>query len=56
MQKRGTQVIDLEGIAHHRGSAFGHLGLAPQPSSEQFENEISRKKSNFHKRDIFVTL
>ncbi|WP_395768430.1 tRNA 2-selenouridine(34) synthase MnmH [Aquirufa sp.] len=40
MQKRGTQVIDLEGVAHHRGSAFGHLGLAPQPSSEQFENEV----------------
>jgi tRNA 2-selenouridine synthase len=40
MQKRGVQVIDLEGIAHHRGSAFGHLGLAPQPTSEQFENEV----------------
>jgi tRNA 2-selenouridine synthase len=40
MQKRGTQVIDLEGVAHHRGSAFGHLGLAVQPSSEQFENEV----------------
>jgi tRNA 2-selenouridine synthase len=40
MQKRGAQVIDLEGIAHHRGSAFGHLGLEPQPSSEQFENEV----------------
>jgi tRNA 2-selenouridine synthase len=40
MQKRGAQVIDLEGVAHHRGSAFGHLGLAPQPSSEHFENEV----------------
>lgn len=40
MQKRGVQVIDLEGIAHHRGSVFGHLGLEPQPSSEQFENEV----------------
>lgn len=38
MKKRGIQVIDLEGLAHHRGSAFGHLGLAPQPTSEQFEN------------------
>ncbi|CAM4196000.1 tRNA 2-selenouridine(34) synthase MnmH [Cytophagaceae bacterium 50C-KIRBA] len=40
MKKRGFQVIDLEGIAHHRGSAFGHLGLAPQPSSEHFENVL----------------
>lgn len=40
MQKRGAQVIDLEGIAHHRGSAFGHLGLEPQPMSEYFENIV----------------
>ncbi|MHA8075162.1 tRNA 2-selenouridine(34) synthase MnmH [Aquirufa sp. TARAVU-A1A] len=40
MQKRGAQVIDLEGIAHHRGSVFGHLGLVPQPTSEHFENEV----------------
>ncbi|MHA8101055.1 tRNA 2-selenouridine(34) synthase MnmH [Aquirufa nivalisilvae] len=40
MKKQGFQVIDLEGIAHHRGSAFGHLGLAPQPTSEQFENVL----------------
>lgn len=32
----GEQVIDLEKIAHHRGSAFGALGLPPQPSQEQF--------------------
>jgi tRNA 2-selenouridine synthase len=38
MKKRGLQVIDLEGLANHRGSAFGHLGLAEQPSSEHFEN------------------
>ena len=40
MKERGFQVIDLEGIAHHRGSAFGHLGLEEQPSSEHFENLV----------------
>ena len=40
MQASGLQVIDLEGIAHHRGSAFGHLGLEPQPTSEHFENVV----------------
>ena len=34
----GQQVIDLEGLANHKGSAFGSLGQAPQPSSEQFAN------------------
>ena len=36
----GEQVIDLEGLAHHKGSAFGFIGEAPQPTVEQFENEF----------------
>lgn len=36
----GEQTIDLEGQAHHRGSAFGALGESAQPSSEQFENDL----------------
>lgn len=38
---RGEQVIDLEAIAHHKGSAFGSLGEKPQPTYEHFENELS---------------
>ena len=34
----GEQIIDLEGLAHHKGSAFGMLGEAPQPTTEHFEN------------------
>lgn len=34
----GEQVVDLEGLAHHRGSSFGALGLPPQPTTEHFEN------------------
>jgi tRNA 2-selenouridine synthase len=37
----GAAVVDLEGLAHHRGSSFGGLGMPPQPSSEQFENRIA---------------
>ncbi len=36
----GQQVIDLEGIAHHKGSAFGSLGEEKQPTTEQFENYL----------------
>ncbi|MDQ1332381.1 MAG: tRNA 2-selenouridine(34) synthase MnmH [Bacteroidota bacterium] len=46
----GKQVIDLEGIANHKGSAFGALGQEPQPpSSEHFENLLfdEWKKINF---------
>ncbi len=38
--KMDAQVIDLEGMAHHKGSSFGALGELPQPSSEQFENDL----------------
>ncbi len=38
LKRLGQQVIDLEGIANHKGSAFGSLGQPPQPSSEQFAN------------------
>lgn len=36
----GEQTIDLEGLAHHRGSSFGAIGMPPQPSQEQFENNL----------------
>lgn len=36
----GEQVLDLEGLANHRGSSFGNLDLPPQPTTEQFENLI----------------
>lgn len=52
MKKSGEQIIDLEAMAHHRGSAFGALGQPAQPTTEQFENnlalelvQIDRKKT-----------
>ena len=42
MYKLGEQFVDLEGIAHHRGSAFGQIGLEPQPTNEQFENNLAQ--------------
>jgi len=34
----GEQVIDLEDLAKHKGSAFGALGQPSQPSTEHFAN------------------
>ena len=39
----GEQVIDLEGLAHHKGSAFGGIGQPPQPRVEMFENELATR-------------
>lgn len=38
--EEGYPVLDLEGLANHRGSAFGALGLGAQPSQKQFEAEL----------------
>lgn len=39
MAPLGAQVLDLEGLADHLGSAFGNLDRHEQPSSEQFSND-----------------
>jgi len=39
--QRDCQVVDLEALAHHKGSVFGHLGEPAQPSSEQFRNDLA---------------
>ncbi|WP_223649039.1 tRNA 2-selenouridine(34) synthase MnmH [Hymenobacter psoromatis] len=38
---QGEPVLDLEGLAHHLGSSFGALGQLPQPTQEQFENNLA---------------
>ena len=43
LEQCGEAVIDLEGIAGHKGSAFGRIGLPIQPSSEMFENMLAVK-------------
>jgi tRNA 2-selenouridine synthase len=41
----GEQILDLEGLANHRGSSFGSLDMPPQPSTEHFENVICDRLS-----------
>ncbi|NCC58642.1 MAG: tRNA 2-selenouridine(34) synthase MnmH [Synergistales bacterium] len=42
MASAGEQVIDLEALANHKGSAFGNLGNPPQPATEHFQNLLFR--------------
>jgi len=43
LKNMGQQVVDLEGIANHKGSAFGGINQPQQPSVEQFENNLHEK-------------
>ena len=53
--RNNYQVIDLEFLANHRGSAFGGLGMTSQPTNEQFENLLAEKLIRFSKSEtVFI--
>jgi tRNA 2-selenouridine synthase len=41
LKNLGEQVIDLEGLASHKGSAFGNINMPAQPSQEMFELQLA---------------
>ena len=43
LAKEHNGIVDLEGLAHHKGSALGSLGNPPQPTQEMFENLLAEK-------------
>lgn len=43
IEKLEEQIIDLEGLANHLGSAYGSLNKLIQPSQEYFENLLAEK-------------
>lgn len=46
----GTQVLDLEGLAKHRGSLLGDLPDEPQPSQKAFESQLLAALERFDSR------
>jgi tRNA 2-selenouridine synthase len=42
LQKQNKTIIDLEGLANHKGSAFGAIENMPQPGQEMFENSLAQ--------------
>jgi tRNA 2-selenouridine synthase len=48
MKKNGFAVVDLEGIAKHKGSAFGNLAGEKQPSQEMFDNLLAEALTEYY--------
>lgn len=48
-------VIDLEGLANHRGSAFGGLGLGEQPGQKMFEARLWDRLDECRASDYLLT-
>ena len=53
LREEGQQVIDLEALASHKGSAFGSLGQMPQPSTEHFSNLLFDEMRLISKKESF---
>ena len=47
LSRKGEQVLDLECLARHNGSAFGSLTGDQQPAQEEFEEEIRKQLALF---------
>lgn len=54
LAEKKMPVLDLEGLACHRGSVFGKIGMPPSPSQKMFEALIVNTLKNMEKHGIFV--
>jgi len=55
LKRMGEQIVDLEGLANHKGSAFGSVGMPEQPTNEQFQNLVIEEFLNIDEgKRIFV--
>lgn len=52
LKNLGKQMLDLEGVACHKGSAFGDLGQNPQPTTQQFENNLFKELEKLDPKKI----
>ena len=55
LRRAGAQVLDLEGLAAHRGSVLGELPGLPQPTQKRFESLLLHELSALDPgRPVFV--
>ncbi len=54
LHKLKQQTVDLEGLANHKGSAFGFIGQEKQPPQQQFENNLHLAMSTLNPNEIIM--
>jgi len=52
IEKAGNHIVDLEGLAQHRGSVFGYMDK--QPTQEQFENTLAQLLNALKNNTIWI--
>ena len=54
LSSEGIPALDLEGLAEHRGSVYGKIGLPPSPSQKKFESRIFEFFRSYGRVGIFI--
>jgi tRNA 2-selenouridine synthase len=55
LAQAGAQVLDLEGLARHRGSVLGNLPATPQPAQKMFDSLVWDSLRKFDpEREVYV--
>ncbi|KJR99442.1 MAG: tRNA 2-selenouridine synthase [Peptococcaceae bacterium BRH_c4a] len=52
--EEGMPGLDLEGLAVHRGSVFGKVGLPPSPTQKTFEGLVFQELKKAEQKGIFI--
>jgi len=54
LKKQNETIIDLEGLAKHKGSSFGNLAEVALPTQEMFENKLAIELHNHQDKCIWI--
>jgi len=54
LSKYKKNIIDLEGMANHKGSALGGIDMPAQPTQEMFENLLGTALSKINNQLVFI--
>lgn len=54
LKKQGETIIDLEGLAKHKGSSFGNLAEVALPTQEMFENKLAIELHKHQDKCIWI--
>lgn len=54
LEGKGTHIVDIEGISHHRGSMLGRIGLPEQPNQREFEHFLLEKLLSANNEPVYL--
>ncbi len=54
LANRGYPVLDLEGLANHRGSAFGHVGIGKPATAQNFDAQLLGELQKMNEKKVIL--